>query len=169
MRGNAAIHSDVETAAFERLRGETYRVLGMGFFGLAVALPFFAELIDAGLTHIGISLLVYAVICGAIVFGLPLHLPHLRFGPANRISLLRGLIIAVLAGFAWNTPTSHSVEWMVCILAVSALILDGLDGAVARRSGITSELGARLDGELDGLAILGEGEGHDGSEERRRA
>ncbi len=152
--GDDGIQTEIEHTAFQNLRWEAYRVLGLGFFGLAVALPLFAGLIGADLAHIAISLFVYGAISGAIIFGLRLHLPHIRFGPANRLSLLRGLIIAVLAGFAWNTPATQNVEWIVCILAICALVLDGLDGAVARRSGITSGLGARLDCELDGLLTL---------------
>ena len=152
--GDDGIQSEIEHAEMQSLRWETYRVLSLGFVSLAIALSLTASSIGADLAHIAISLLVYGAISGAIVLGLPLHLPHLRFGPANRLSLLRGVIIAVLAGFAWNTPATPTVEWVVCILAISTLILDGLDGAVARRSGIISTLGARLDCELDGLLTL---------------
>ena len=148
------ISTPIDIAELKGLRQETHRTLGFGFVGLLLAFPLLAELIEANLLHIAISVLVYAAIAVAIVMFLPLHLPQSRFGPANRISLLRGLIIAVLAGFAWNTPASPDVEWVVFILASCALVLDGVDGTVARRSGMASELGARLDRELDGLLTL---------------
>ena len=39
-------------------------------------------------------------------------------------------------------------------LAVVALVLDAVDGQVARRTGTTTPLGARLDGEVDAFLIL---------------
>ena len=46
-----------------------------------------------------------------------------------------------------------SVRTLVC-LSVVALLLDGVDGQVARRTGTTSDLGARLDMEVDAFLIL---------------
>ena len=108
--------------------------------------------IDA--VHVLVSIAVYSGIAAAIILFLSMHLPQSTFGPANRISLIRGVIIAVLAGFLWHLPNSAIAGWTIVALASGALILDGLDGAVARRSGTASALGARLDCELDGLLTL---------------
>jgi|GEM_PF-111186 len=84
---------------------------------------------------------------------LPRHLPHERLGPANTVTLVRSLFVAwmaALVGFA-GAP-----EWsgLVSACAFGAIVLDGVDGLVARRKKVVSEFGAALDGELDAILVL---------------
>lgn len=78
------------------------------------------------------------------------------FGAANRVTLLRGGLLALLVGFgavvlAGDTETGTA--WPFA-LALVALLLDGVDGAVARRTGTSSDFGARFDMELDAVLAL---------------
>lgn len=75
---------------------------------------------------------------------------HPTLGPANAITLFRGWLLAVLAGTLLASPPNR---WLPVGLFVAAVLLDAVDGAVARRTRETV-LGARLDGAVDGLAVL---------------
>lgn len=73
------------------------------------------------------------------------------FGPADWITFAR----AALAGCAAELIAAgdRPVAWLVALAGV-ALLLDGLDGQVARRTGTASEFGARFDMEVDAFLIL---------------
>ena len=78
------------------------------------------------------------------------HLSTNSLGAANRITLLRGGLVAMLFGFIGE---AH-VAWVVVAIAGAALSLDGVDGWLARRLGTASEFGARFDMETDALALV---------------
>lgn len=71
-------------------------------------------------------------------------------GIANTVTLFRGLLIAVVAGFIVASP---GWMWLPATVFSVAALLDGIDGAIARRTR-TSKLGAQLDHFVDALAIL---------------
>lgn len=73
-----------------------------------------------------------------------------RFGAANRVTLVRGGLLAVLAGCI-GEPASG---WLVVAAAAAALTLDGVDGWLARRDGSATAFGARFDMETDALLLL---------------
>ncbi|MFF3891152.1 CDP-alcohol phosphatidyltransferase family protein [Streptomyces sp. NPDC001914] len=76
------------------------------------------------------------------------------FGPANRVTLGRAILVGgVTALVADSFESSPPVSLLVGLTAV-ALILDGVDGKVARRTGTSSALGARFDMEVDAFLIL---------------
>lgn len=79
--------------------------------------------------------------------------PHARFGGANRVTLLRlgvAALLAALLGESLPTPA----WWAVVVLATATALLDAVDGPLARRSGLASEFGARFDMETDALLTL---------------
>lgn len=83
---------------------------------------------------------------------LPDHLPHDRLGPANRVTLGRlGLTALLGAMIGESTP---ALAWPALGIAALALALDGIDGWLARRGGWASAFGARFDMETDALLIL---------------
>ncbi|MGW1545052.1 CDP-alcohol phosphatidyltransferase family protein [Streptomyces sp. NPDC002309] len=84
-----------------------------------------------------------------------LHRSGLRsFGPANRVTLGRATLVGgVTALVADSFESAPPVTLLVALTAV-ALILDGVDGKVARRTGTSSALGARFDMEVDAFLIL---------------
>ncbi len=82
------------------------------------------------------------------------HYPALGIG--NRITLLRGLLIAATAGFLVTVPGASN-PWIFYIPAAfytAAVVGDWLDGYFARWQRQTSRLGAELDTVLDALGLL---------------
>nr|WP_202425463.1 CDP-alcohol phosphatidyltransferase family protein [Streptomyces sp. HUCO-GS316] len=76
------------------------------------------------------------------------------FGPANRVTLGRATLVGgVTALVADSFESSPPVTLFVGLTAV-ALILDGVDGKVARATGTSTPLGARFDMEVDAFLIL---------------
>jgi phosphatidylglycerophosphate synthase len=84
-----------------------------------------------------------------------LHRSRLRtFGPANRVTLGRAILVGgVTALVADSFESAPPVTLLVGLTAV-ALLLDGVDGKVARRTGTSTALGARFDMEVDAFLIL---------------
>lgn len=77
-----------------------------------------------------------------------------RLGWANRVTLARGVLVALLAGVLTDPVVLSRHAGFFAALSLLALMLDGMDGWVARRTGSASELGARFDMELDAFFIL---------------
>jgi phosphatidylglycerophosphate synthase len=77
-----------------------------------------------------------------------------RFGPANRVTLVRGMLVALIGGTIGLVDGAGPAGWCVFLAAVIALILDGVDGWVARHAGVCSAFGARFDRELDALFLV---------------
>lgn len=95
---------------------------------------------------------VLVAVCALILHQWPY--PGHGLGPANHVTLARAVLVALLAG-ALGAPDwveSHAV--LVAALASVALLLDGVDGWVARRCACASAFGARFDMELDAFLIL---------------
>ncbi|MFK0171888.1 CDP-alcohol phosphatidyltransferase family protein [Streptomyces sp. NPDC090306] len=80
--------------------------------------------------------------------------PLRSFGPANRVTLGRATLVGgVTALVADSFESAPPVSLLVGLTAV-ALVLDGVDGKVARRTGTASAVGARFDMEVDAFLIL---------------
>jgi phosphatidylglycerophosphate synthase len=97
---------------------------------------------------------------GVFVAGSLLFIPSLRrdhpfatFGPANGITMARGVLTSVIAGFL-GARVDATAALAVVGIGLVALILDGFDGRLARRSGLASPFGARYDMETDAFLIL---------------
>ncbi|MEQ0560590.1 CDP-alcohol phosphatidyltransferase family protein [Amycolatopsis sp. NEAU-NG30] len=73
------------------------------------------------------------------------------FGPADWITFARALLVGCAAELI--AEGGFPVGWLAGLAGV-ALLLDGLDGQVARRTGTASEFGARFDMEVDAFLIL---------------
>jgi phosphatidylglycerophosphate synthase len=74
--------------------------------------------------------------------------------PADWVTLTRAVLIAGVAGLvaaSFGRPVSITA---LVTLSTVALILDAVDGQVARQTGTATSLGGRLDGEVDALLIL---------------
>ncbi len=75
-------------------------------------------------------------------------------GAANLISLLRGLLLAMLAGFLFSPWPSGWLAWLPGALYTAAVALDYADGLAARLMHRITTLGSTLDISLDGLGTL---------------
>ena len=103
----------------------------------------------------GLRLMSLGVIGGAVVALLAArHLPPAGFGPANQVTLVRGLMTALVLALVAESP-DPAIAWLAVASASAALALDGLDGWLARRHGDSSDFGARFDMETDALLIFG--------------
>jgi len=76
-----------------------------------------------------------------------------RFGPANRVTMGRSILVGFVAAFLGSPGTFEQATW-ACSVAMVALLLDGLDGWIARRTSSQSPYGAQFDMELDSLMML---------------
>ena len=75
-------------------------------------------------------------------------------GPADRVTLARSTLVGgvtALTADSWLRPAPVPV---LITLATVALVLDAVDGLVARRTGTASGLGARFDMEVDAFLLL---------------
>jgi phosphatidylglycerophosphate synthase len=81
------------------------------------------------------------------------HHPFARFGAANQITMLRAILVTLVAGLV-GEPRLAPVAWAAVAASVAVTALDGVDGWLARRNGIASRFGARFDMEIDALLIL---------------
>jgi phosphatidylglycerophosphate synthase len=88
-----------------------------------------------------------------VVRGLPQHHPFERFGPANQVTVVRGALVALLAGLM-GEQAGAGVPALAMALATAAAVLDGIDGWLARRTRMASAFGARFDMETDALLIM---------------
>lgn len=86
-----------------------------------------------------------------LVLGLDAHRPHRRFGAANRLTLIRATLVALLLAMIGESRVPAAFAFG---LAVVAACLDAADGRLARGHGLASAYGARFDMETDALLIL---------------
>lgn len=77
-----------------------------------------------------------------------------RFGPGLWISAARLLLLSLLAGFLLIPRPQTELAWLPFALALAFNLSDLVDGYLARRSGVATELGAKLDLDLDGRGML---------------
>jgi phosphatidylglycerophosphate synthase len=100
-----------------------------------------------------VFLLLYFVV-GAVVLTCAARAGVLRqFGWANRITWIRTALSVIIAAMLVDAGSAVN-GWLVSALAAVALVLDGLDGMIARRHRKTSRFGALFDQEIDAGLIL---------------
>lgn len=118
---------------------------GAGVLALCAALP------NVGLMAGGVALAAYCL--AAVLAGVAMgrDYPHDRLGLCNLVTLIRLGLVATLVAPLWM---GAGPSWSVLALATLAFALDGLDGWLARRSGLESAFGARFDMEVDSALAL---------------
>jgi phosphatidylglycerophosphate synthase len=101
-----------------------------------------------------VALALYAGIAASVVCGAQRHGLR-RFGAANAVTLLRAAMIAFLVALALlPAPLPPALRGTAVALGGAGLLLDGVDGWLARRGGTESRFGARFDMEIDALSVL---------------
>src|SRR5690349_1362937 len=135
---------DARLLAQETTVGAGLQLLVLALLGTAIGMG------PAGwLTGLAFALATWAVLTRALRRSRPRS-----FGPANRVTLGRAILVGgVTALVADSFESAPPVTLLVGLTAV-ALILDGVDGKVARRTGTSTALGARFDMEVDAFLIL---------------
>jgi phosphatidylglycerophosphate synthase len=99
------------------------------------------------------ALLVFGAIALIVIGHLEAHHPFDHFGAANITTTCRAVFVALVAAFV-GEPRSETAAAIAATAAVAAVALDGVDGWLARRTGVASAFGARFDMEIDALLIL---------------
>lgn len=79
-------------------------------------------------------------------------LPSLGVG--NMLTILRGLLVGLLAGFLWAAWPPGWLAYLPAGLYTLAAVGDSLDGYISRKTDYTTQLGKRLDMEVDALGML---------------
>ncbi|HET9893357.1 MAG TPA: CDP-alcohol phosphatidyltransferase family protein [Streptosporangiaceae bacterium] len=74
--------------------------------------------------------------------------------PADWVTLTRAVLVAAVAGMVADSISRPVSITALLTLSITALVLDAVDGQVARRTGTATKLGGRLDGEIDAFLIL---------------
>lgn len=121
---------------------------------------------DAGLGAPLIAGAAMGVVITLGAIGLRRKHPHARLGPANLVTMARAGITALAAAALYlpgGLADRPMLAWSLVGIVAVGLALDGVDGWLARRTGLASAFGARFDMEVDAalaavlclLAILG--------------
>jgi phosphatidylglycerophosphate synthase len=92
-----------------------------------------------------------------VVIGLGLGLRaagQRSLGAANRVTLVRTILVGSITALLADPAVRPGEVGVLVALCTIALVLDAVDGWVARRTGSVSPLGARFDMETDAFLIL---------------
>lgn len=124
----------------------------LGLAVLAAGLAATAALVPVTEIGLGLSLSLYGLM--ALVVWRALSPDCSSLGWPNRVTLLRGLMLAWLAAWTSFSTWIGAGGWIIVAVALSSLLLDGVDGYLARRLDQASNFGARFDMEVDAALIL---------------
>jgi phosphatidylglycerophosphate synthase len=137
-------------------RARAVRSLAGPTVGLACQFGLLAGLTRAPGVHVagwvtgaGFALITWALLCTGLR-----RSGSRSLGPANRVTLARAVLVGAVAALAADSVTRAAPVTVVVTLSGIALLLDAVDGQVARRTRSTSALGARFDMEVDAFLIL---------------
>ncbi len=137
------------------LRRDAARELAIGAALLVVAGLVAMALAGFSAAYLPKALGWYALGAVLVWRALPGSHPHVRFGAANRVTLVRlgvGALLAAIVGEA--LPRPEPIAWAIVVIATLSAVADAFDGPLARRSGLASGFGARFDMETDAAYTL---------------
>jgi phosphatidylglycerophosphate synthase len=124
-----------------------------GFTLLVALLAGLRAMADLDLPGLVVSL-ACGLVLGLLVAGHPGGRHDRVLGPADLVTLTRAMLACGVAALAVDGFTGPSSATPLVVVAAVALVLDAVDGRVARRTGTVSPFGARFDGEADAFLIL---------------
>jgi phosphatidylglycerophosphate synthase len=130
--------------------------MGGSVVGLAALVALLVALeATVGLSALGwvIGLACGVVVNAAVALGLARD-GALAVGPANLVTLTRATFACGAAAMVADSFAGQPAVTALVGLAVVALVLDAVDGWVARRTRSGSTFGARFDGEVDAFLML---------------
>jgi phosphatidylglycerophosphate synthase len=94
-----------------------------------------------------------AAMCAVISWGLR-QSGSTELGPADQVTLARATLVGAVAALTVDSFDRPAPVPVLVTLATVALMLDAVDGQVARRTGTVSAFGARFDMEVDAFLLL---------------
>jgi phosphatidylglycerophosphate synthase len=138
------------------VRGETERSLHPPTAGLlAQSGLLFILVTAAGLGIAGaLAGTAYALVTWALLSQAMTQPKVRRWGPADTVTLARATLVGGVTALVVNSFVASTPVAVLVGLAAVALLLDALDGQIARRTGTTSPWGARFDMETDAFLVL---------------
>jgi phosphatidylglycerophosphate synthase len=124
-----------------------------GLLAQALLLAVLATAAGTGVAGVAVGAACAVIIAAALAHGLAGR-PDERLGPASWVTLARATLAVGVAALTVDSFTHDVPVGLLVTLAAVALVLDLVDGALARRTGTATALGARFDGEIDAFLIL---------------
>ncbi len=127
---------------------------------LGVAVPALAVLLTllAGTAGIGRGAALVGLGCGLVLAIAAARTASRErvelLGPADLVTVTRAALACCVAALVADSWSGGSAVGLLVALASLALVLDAVDGRVARRTGTVSRFGGRLDGEADAFLML---------------
>lgn len=110
---------------------------------------------------LGTTVIVVACVTLALIFTVAFRdlgdHRHARFGPANLVTAIRAALVSLIGAvvfFSDDIGDAGVLDWSLAAVSTIALVLDGIDGFLARHYRQESDFGARFDMEVDALLIL---------------
>jgi phosphatidylglycerophosphate synthase len=125
----------------------------VGLLGQLILLFVLSETVGLGAVGWLVGTACGVVTAAGLSYGMTLS-GRLALGAANRVTLLRATLVGGVAAMLSDALLGPTNLTVLVGLAAVALVLDGVDGWVARHTGTTSALGARFDMEVDAFLIL---------------
>lgn len=120
--------------------------LGMLSIGLLAA-----SRLGFGADFMAKTLLAFGAGALFVLYGLPRHHPFSTLGPANGVTLGRAALVALLVGLIGERAPGAPA--FAAAIAFTVILLDGVDGWLARRTRMSSRFGARFDMETDAVLV----------------
>ena len=131
------------------------RDLALGVAPLAAVSAATCWVLGLPTSHLLDSVVLYALFAGLVLLNFPGLSRGPGIGPANRVTTLRATLVVPVAALMLHPDVlDERAAWWIITLSAAALLLDGVDGRVARRTGSASAFGARFDMELDAALLL---------------
>ena len=156
-----------EASSLRAARAEAGQAIGLVGLAAAAALLAIAGAGRAGTAAALAAAGVYATVSVLVLQAVAAPDAPTRFGSANVVTLFRAGIAALVTGLALEALATGTGllaspgeigdlwAWALPAGALLAMVLDGLDGWLARRRRTASAFGARFDMEADALLVLG--------------
>ena len=135
------------------LRASVLSTGALGFLGVTGAALLARPWLQLGVMYPGKAAAFFAAVMVLAAGLIGAHHPFPRFGPANQVTMMRAMLLALLASLIGESELPHVAAGATAI-AVIMTLLDGVDGWLARCSRMASEFGARFDTETDAMLVM---------------
>jgi len=121
--------------------------------GVAVLAGLARELLALGAAYPVTATIVLAVVVVEMTVRInERNHPFLEFGLANVVTLARATFVALVTA-AIGERAEPAIAAVAAAAAIAVTLMDGVDGWLARRTGMSTAFGARFDMEVDALLI----------------
>lgn len=135
------------------MRHEFPRGPATGFVGVLGVVALLDDVVGVGLLGWVVGLGCGVAVTAMLARGL-LRAGRRALLPADRVTLTRAVLVCGVAALTVEAHLRGETVLVLVVVASVALVLDALDGHVARRTGTVTSLGARFDMETDAFLIL---------------